>query len=374
MSKNVKNISVLLEHSEAKVQLLGSYLDRYLGIISNDKHTEKIFLYDLFCGEGLYENGGKGSPIIILEKVKNLYFINKAKNSSLPPIDMYFNDVDSEKIINLKNSIKKSNLYYDEFGSISFESKDYQKVLPQVIDKCLSLRKQKAFVFIDPYGYKHIRASDIKKIIDTKKAEVLLFLPTQFMYRFDEGDATPVSLIDILDEIADYKKWRTKSGFDFISKFKDALRSYIGEENFVDTFYIQKDKNTLFCLFFFTSHIRGFEKMLEAKWALDEDRGVGFRYNIQDLDLFGMNSAVHPLENEMLKYLKQGSKNNSDVYKFVLHNGYLPTHATKVLTSIQQRGILQVKSMGDDKIKKGAFYINYKCFRDEPSKVTFEIR
>lgn len=56
----------LLKHSEAKVRLLGEYLKRYLNIISNDGYTEQIEIHDLFCGEGLYENGGEGSPLVIM--------------------------------------------------------------------------------------------------------------------------------------------------------------------------------------------------------------------------------------------------------------------------------------------------------------------
>ncbi|MDP4129232.1 MAG: hypothetical protein Q8939_03645, partial [Bacteroidota bacterium] len=41
-----------------------------------------------------------------------------------------------------------------------------------------NLKKEKAFVFIDPYGYKHIKASDIQNLLKTRIAEVLLFLPT----------------------------------------------------------------------------------------------------------------------------------------------------------------------------------------------------
>jgi hypothetical protein len=38
----------LLNHSEAKVRLLGEYLKRYLNIICNDGYTKRIKIYDLF--------------------------------------------------------------------------------------------------------------------------------------------------------------------------------------------------------------------------------------------------------------------------------------------------------------------------------------
>lgn len=372
MADNVKNSSVLLEHSEAKVKLLGEYLDRYLNIISNDRLTQAIHLYDLFCGEGLYENGGEGSPLIILKAVKELHFINKAKNNVIPPVNILFNDKAKFKVDKLKQVIASKKLYYPEFGKLDFSSFDYENLLPTVVQKCLHLRNEKAFIFIDPYGYKHIRASDIKRLMSSKKAEVLLFLPTQFMYRFDEN-GTPESLIDIIDEVAGYDYWSTSSAHDFVAKFTEGLRSFMGDEYFVDTFLIQKDKNTLFCLFFFTSHIKGFEKMLEAKWKLDEDMGIGFRYDAAKLSLFGMNAATHPLESKLISFIRQNTPHNSDIYKYTLQSGYLPAHANKVLESLQERGILQVKSTEATKVRRGAFYINYKTHRNEPKKVYFLI-
>lgn len=102
---NVK--SNLLDHSEAKVRLLGEYLKRYLNIISNDGFTEKIYIHDLFCGPGEYENGGYGSPLVALKNVKDTYFsvINK-RNNKLPKIDCIFNDIEESKTTILKRDRK----------------------------------------------------------------------------------------------------------------------------------------------------------------------------------------------------------------------------------------------------------------------------
>lgn len=72
----------LLDHSEIKVRLLSVYLKRYLNIISNDGYTERIKIYDLFCGEGTYENNGEGSPLVILRAIKDLHFTGIARQSN----------------------------------------------------------------------------------------------------------------------------------------------------------------------------------------------------------------------------------------------------------------------------------------------------
>ena len=60
----------LLNHSEAKIKLFGDYIQKYLNIICNDNYTKSIHIYDLFCGPGVYDNGGEGSPVIALKKIK----------------------------------------------------------------------------------------------------------------------------------------------------------------------------------------------------------------------------------------------------------------------------------------------------------------
>ena len=280
MGQKRKSQVVMLDHSKAKVLLLQKYLEKYLNIIANDGYTKKINVFDLFCGEGIYENNGEGSPIAILRTLKDLHFINKAKNKEIIKIDLYFNDKDEFKIQKLTSVIEEKKLHYPDFGKITFRSKDYKEIIDSLSTYIQNLKDEKAFVFIDPYGYKEIRASELKKLLKSKKSEVLLFLPTQFMYRFDEK-GTPEALIQIIEELVDISEWKpSNSVYHFIEQFKEALKNYLGDDFFVDTFAIEKDAATVFCLFFFSSHIRGFEKMLETKWQIDDDEGKGWT-NIQ---------------------------------------------------------------------------------------------
>jgi len=359
----------LLDHSEIKVRLLGLYLQRYLAIISNLDYNNKIRIYDLFCGEGMYENGGEGSPLVILRTIKELKQSGVIKGQ-LPPIECQFNDKDVSKISKAEESAKNKELYDETIGKITFTAKDYEDEVKSLIDLFSKLKKEKSFVFIDPYGYKHIRASDIKKLLETKITEVLLFLPTQFMYRFDQN-GTPESLKDFIDELVEYKNWKeTDSVWKFIDQLKDAFRNHMGRGYFVDTFTIQKDAQTVFCLFFFSSHIRGFEKMLEAKWEIDKEEGKGWEYDNTGPSLF-FNQKTNPLEERLKEFLKQ-VRTNGEVYEFTLHSGFLPTHAVEVLTSWQRNGSLIVELPGGAKARKGAFYISYEYYFKESNKVIFK--
>src|SRR6187397_1696551 len=95
MAKMKESQLIMLEHSKAKVELYGRYLSIYLNVISRAPFIKKIFLFDLFAGEGKYLNNEKGSPIVTMECIKNHYYSN---NETCPNIDVFLNDNEKSEI------------------------------------------------------------------------------------------------------------------------------------------------------------------------------------------------------------------------------------------------------------------------------------
>lgn len=365
----------LMLHSEVKIRLLKLYLERYLNVLSVSKFFGDIHLYDLFCGEGIYENNGKGSPIVILETIKNTYFANKAKGAKNDKFNCHFNDIETWKIEKLKQEISNRKLHYSDIGKLKFSEIDYQELLPEIVDEIKAFKKEKGFVFIDPYGYKDIKVANIKSLLHSNKAEVLLFLPTQFMFRF-EKQGTPECLIDFISELMPVEQWPTsETGIDFIENLTDAFRNSLGNEYYVDSFIITRDKNQFFCLFFFTSHIYGFDRMLDAKWKIDEDEGRGWQYQ-EENTLFSQaekKANTFKFEKKLIEFLK-AERTNSELYKFTLHNGHLPTHANEILLKLQTDGRLDAIKADGTKARKSSFYINYQDYKNDPNKIKLKIK
>lgn len=363
--------SILPEHSVAKVTLLGEYLKHFLSIIANDRYTKLIRIFDLFCGEGIYDDSGEGSPIVIMKAVKDIYDTRTAKSLQSPKINCYFNDNDKEKIDKVTEAIKTKRLHDSQVGEIHFSNKDYDDFIKELASRLPQKKEEKNFVFIDPYGYKHIKLSDIKALLSRGNVEVLLFLPTQFMYRFD-ANGTPEALIDFIEEIVDYEQWKaTDSVWEFIGQLNTAFRKNLGEKVFVDTFTIQKEPQTVFCLFFFSCHIKGFEKMLVAKWKLDSEQGKGWDYKGNQQSSLFPELKIHPLEQKLRTFLSESVRGNGEVYEFTLQCGFLPKHTSEVFRNLQKAGNLTVEEATGSKARTGSFYVNYKAFRDEPNKVRF---
>lgn len=367
----------LQDHSDAKVKLLGEYLKRYLNIISNDGYTEKINMYDLFCGPGLYNNGGQGSPLVTLYNVKNAFYnIINNKSNKIPKIDCYFNDIDANRINTLKNVIKDKKLHYPNIGNLYFSQNDYEKEVEKLKNTISKYNKEKAFIFIDPCGYKEIKANDIKDLIGNhKKSEVLLWLPIQFMYRFS-GEGTPeilkhfISNLNIQQEVQN-----SENVWDFIYALKKGFQNYLGQNYFVDNFSLKKEENTVFCLYFFTSHIKGYEKMLESKWEIDTEEGRGWNYKGNIPSLF-FDQKTNQLEDLLKSYIKQGKRSNYDIYEYTLRAGFLTKHATEVLSNLQKLDKIDVLLFNSDqKARKNSFYIKYYKPNDiERNKVYFVLK
>lgn len=363
----------LLEHSQAKVRLLHTYLVNYLSVITNDRYTDRIRIYDMFCGRGIYDNDGEGSPIAILRATKNLYFSRLAKKARMPSIDFYFSDEKPEYVKSVTDAITELHLHYSEIGNLSCIPAKYKFKMQELLTEPPRPKAEKSFIFIDPYGYKDIKAAEIKALLK-KKAEVLLFLPIQFMYRF-ESQGTPDALKEFIADLKEFSSWKpTRHAGEFVEQLREELKSYLGNGVYVSTFLIEKDPNTLFCLYFFTTHIRGHEKMLEAKWNLDKDAGQGWSFRKvpgQENLIPGLETLY--LENDLFAFFETGAKNNCEVYEFVLGQEFLPKHARKVCQKFIANGRLKIRSISNAPVKAGAFYINYDHYKDNIKKIQFEV-
>ena len=72
MAKKQTSKDIMLAHSKAKVEYYQKYLSRYLSIMSVAKSIDEINIYDVFCGRGVYADGGLGSPIKTVETAKEV--------------------------------------------------------------------------------------------------------------------------------------------------------------------------------------------------------------------------------------------------------------------------------------------------------------
>lgn len=344
----------LLDHSEAKVALYGRYLSIYLNVLARSP-IRTIYLYDLFCGEGIYKDGGKGSPIVALECIKNHYYSN---NESCPDIFIDFNDSEKSEIELGKFKVDRvkefaKTIFRPSNVKVGYSKIDYTALIKKIIDRNNKLSyNERALLFIDPWGYKEIDPDDLKRLMVNGKTEIILFLPVYFMSRFANkskniefkgGAALRKFLGKLFGSIEAIPHITSQN--EFIYRIQEQFKSFLNLK-YVDSFKIERDNNNWFCIFFFTSNKKGFQKMLDAKWSIDKKRGEGFKVGDSiKTELFD-ELEVSDYKSKVLNYLKSNpSATNNDLFDFGLEHNFLPKHTKAVLDDIKKTNKIEIKSL-----------------------------
>ena len=346
MKIDVKNTMQI--HSRAKVDFYKTYLEMYVAILCQSKYIRHIRIYDVFCGMGIYEDGGKGSPVVAYETIKGIYDAHKISTET--DIVLTINDISKERIEKVEDYIEANKHSYCRIRPYNL---DIDKLLEKIIPEISATPKDtRNLVFIDPYGYKDIKKELLLNLMANGRTEVILFLPISHMQRF-----TNVAMQDD-DSVTQYEPLRafvysffpdedhpirqnTVKAKEYIQYIADALK--FGDKYYTTSYYIERDKANIFALFFMSSNIFGFEKILETKWKLDEEHGGGFRLPDKDqtLNMFAdefaietKNENARKLRNILVDALKT-PKTNNEIYELVLRNEFLPKHANEVLKEMQ---------------------------------------
>ncbi len=364
-SMGSKTTNTLQEHSKAKVNLYKRYLSIYLNIIKRVEFITKVLIFDLFAGEGKYENGEMGSSLSTLDVIRKHYFSN---NNSCKDIEIFFNDNGYSKIEPHKTKIERikdfaSAIYCPNNVTINYEEIPYSDLIQTTLERVRDLKEERALLFIDPWGYKDINPSELKELLKNKKSEIILFLPIAHMYRFaekslnDEEFPGGKPLMRFLNSLSIDEKELPSTQKGFIDKLKSAFYSTL-DVKYVDTYMIEKSRNEYFCLFFFTNNQTGYKSMLKAKWDEDEREGKGFRIGDSNAQQSMFDVVeVSNYDSLLINYIKNSEGvTNGDLLEFGLRNGYLPSHTNQVLNQIKSR--LEVTSLDETPVK--GFYIDNK--------------
>lgn len=331
----------MYEHSKAKVELYGKYLSIYLNVLKRVSFINKIYLYDLFAGEGKYGEGEFGSPVITLNCIKNHYFSNgkSCKDIRIIINDFGYSEIEPQKLKIDRIKEITTGIFKPTNIKLTFNNEEYNRLLPKVISELENLKdNERALLFIDPWGYKEIKPNELKTLFVNKGVEIILFLPISFMYRFSEkalyddnfpeGKALELFLRELFsDNIPDIT-----NPHKFIMDLKSQFQTYMNSK-YVDSFSIQRDKTNLYSLFFFAHNKVGFHKMVEAKWQVDKESGKGFRLS-KNLSLFS-EVELDDYETKLRNFIfDPNGKTNEEILDFGYESGFLPRHSNAVLKKI----------------------------------------
>lgn len=362
------------EHSQAKLDFYKNYLIKYLMILLSDPYTNEINIYDVFCGIGIYEDGNHGSPIIAIKIIKDL--LQKFPQKS---INLIINDIDKSKVDFVSKHIDENYKNICKLNPHNLDATEMLKIVNQSV--CKSTKGTKNLVFIDPYGYKEIYKNDILKIMDSKKSEIIIFLPIAQMYRFSNAALTDEEnnsyrhlrrfIQDFFDVTHPIHDENLDNQFQYIDYIKEAFS--FDDKYYSASYRIQRDSRNYYSLFFITNHIYGLDRIIDTKWKLDSNCGEGFK-KIKTGHLFtemfeetDKENCLEKLENKLKDYLVEYRTNN-EIYEFTLKTGFLPKQTSEILKILKNKNILKFNNDS----KGNYFYIGWKYYKS--SDIKYEVK
>ena len=376
---DVKNTMQI--HSKAKVDFYKTYLERYVAILCQSQYISRIRIYDVFCGMGIYDDGGKGSPVVAYDTIKGIYEAHNITNKT--EIELVVNDKSEARIAKVKEYIDLNKHSYCNVRPYNLEINQLLEVIvPEINNTPTDTRN---LVFIDPYGYKDIKKELLLELMKNGYTEVILFLPISHMQRFTNAAIQDEDAIIQYEPLREFVysffpntdhpiRQNTVKAIEYINYVANALK--FDNKFFATSYFIERDKANYFALFFMSSNIFGFEKILETKWKLDEEHGGGFRLpeKEQTIDMFADEFALET-KNENARRLKKileealkSPKTNNDIYELVVRNEFLPKHANEVLKDLQNTNpkFSVIDILTGKKARKSAFYLTYKNYSSAP--------
>ncbi len=362
MSHRGSDNNRLLEHSRAKIKLLSDYLGVFLAVISNSYSAgrpvfSKVKIFDLFAGEGKYGED-EGSPIQIVRTIQK-------HCTSYPhlciPVDFLINEPGKSTLESGRKKIERIRSFVEELSplpdrlKISYSEKPFEEIFDSVKESLQRMpRNEKALLFIDPWGYKDTRIGHIQAIVETG-AEMILFVPVNQIWRFHEKALNDPSFtggeqirrlmreldIEVPEDRIDRPNKETQE--EFIQKIARAFEGTISTKSklYVDYFQINAGEGRLYTLYFFTSNLKGLEKMIEVKWKNDPDFGQGFRSDTAG-DLF-TPYRQQEFADRVLKYLEQ-RRSNIDIHDYIIIQERRPVkHISEYLKQWEKDGSIRVE-------------------------------
>lgn len=370
--------STQLAHSLAKVDFYITFLERYLRMLLRmGDQVQEIHIYDVFCGRAEYKNGYFGSAIRSYNLINDLLWEMGTKTK----VVLHLNDLNPKHY-------KSVQLYVQKHPGVCLTeclNQNAGELMSEVVERCLrNTYHTRTVLFVDPYGYKAVSPTILKKLVEVF-ADVMLFLPISFMYRFrqyafrrnaNKGALTLRKwILEFLPENHPICREEEMDVLQYIEYLTDAFQF---GKYWATSYHIERDTHNYFSLFFLSRSPMGFEKALEAKWKLDEENGCGFQLPVSQMNLFEAEWKKERIAEQyecLRMYLigllsTQGKANNIELYHFVLRRGFLPQHAKLVLLQMQENEEIEcVKLETGEVVKAKVFYIGYSFSRQREKMI-----
>lgn len=269
----------LREHSKAKHEVLSEYIRTYLSIVCQPRKVESfnVTLVDGFSGGGVYDDGKKGSPLVMIDAVcKAIFDINlhRKKHVNISP-HYFFVELDPLNYESLAGSLRAG---YSRSDNVFTINGDFNAHAHHIIDHIKKRNPRGgggAIFFLDQDGYSDVHIDTLRAIRrELPKAEIIININVSWLIDFiDDSDRFRNTISNMglsryvdVDEIISIKQDVEDSRYIIEAKLSKGLQSASGFPYFRPFFIEPEDNHRGYWLLHLSPHYRAHNAMSEVIW------------------------------------------------------------------------------------------------------------
>ncbi|MEQ9299107.1 MAG: three-Cys-motif partner protein TcmP [Cyclobacteriaceae bacterium] len=319
----------------AKLEIFEDYAKAWIPTWVMSSATE-ICIFDFFAGTGFDKNGIPGSPIRLLQKIKEQIgniFQNKVQ------VKVYFNEYDEEKFKLLSTACEdylSENPAVDRGIHLNLFNEDFEELFPSLLDL---IKKNPSLLYLDQNGIKFLAPKYLTQFENITGTDFLYFVSSSYLWRF--GDSKEFkSYIDI-----DLKQAKENPYRLIHRSLLDQIRLKVSDKSDLKLYpYTIKKKSNIYGIIFGATHPRAVDKFLSISWNRNKINGEA-DFDLDDdqskaqLGLFGEKNLtkIETFENLVReKILSKEIVDNFQLLNFTFSQGHIGKHSSDLLKKMKK--------------------------------------
>ncbi len=323
------------ETTRAKLQIFEDYAKAWVPtfVMSGAK---TICIFDFFAGTGFDKNNIAGSPIRILNVIKQYIGHIIQKNVK---VKIYFNEFKPKKFDLLQqacNEYLEQNKDVKRAIELYLSSKDFEISFNELLP---AIQQNPSLVYLDQNGIKYLSEKYFLALEKTTKTDFLYFISSYYFWRFGKSDEFKMHL-DIDMEAA------KKDPYQFIHRnLIKQVESKLPVNSTLKLYPFSLKKGTnIHGIIFGAKHIRAVDKFLEIAWKQSPLNGEANFDIDQDnkksqLDLFSNKqpTKIESFYAELIDKLQiEREVTNTNLFQFTLEKGHPASQANNYLKTLKK--------------------------------------
>lgn len=299
-------------------------------------------IVDFFAGTGYDKNGIAGSPIRILEKIREQ--VGSILNNRVKVL-VHLNEYEPDKhpqekfdqLVSACEDFLNDNPDVRRAIDVHYHNKDFELIF---LELRTTIATYPSLVFLDQNGVKFLSPKYLLELEKMRRTDFLYFVAASYIRRFgDVPEFTKYVQID-LNEL------RNES-YEYVHRtYVRQLRKILpaGTKLRLYPFSLKKGSN-IYGIVFGASHPLAFDKFLNIAWRTNNENGEA-DFDIHDEEskrqghLFQKSYSKIELFQNTLREMVLSSqlKNNIDTYYYALEEGHPARHAALALAKMKLDG------------------------------------